>query len=82
MNLLNRYASVMIDGNGGISAQGIDTVLEWNGIKNKQAESQKMLVYLATALSVKSKEREKNGRHQTSVQSKGRGISNNSESYF
>jgi len=57
----------MVDGNGAASAQGIDSVLEWNQIKDKQKQSYKLLVYIATALRVKSEERQKNGGHQTKI---------------
>ena len=52
MNIIYKYSSFMVDGMGGMNSQGIEKVLDWEGIEpeDKSKYIQKIIIYLTTAL--------------------------------
>jgi len=58
MNIIFKYSNFMVDGMGGLNAQGIDKVLEWESIEEdmKLQIIQKITLYLTTSMQVQHEE--------------------------
>jgi len=58
MEILFKYSNFMVDGMGGLNAQGIDKVLEWENISKEETQKiiQKITIYLTTSLQVQHEE--------------------------
>lgn len=50
IELISKYANLMVDGMGAMSAQGIDKVLEWENLEYREDLIQKLIIYLTVSL--------------------------------
>jgi len=60
MELIFKYNNLFYDGMGGLNAQGIDKVLEWEHYEGEEKNimTQKLLMYLTTAVQTRQEEQQ------------------------